>query len=316
MGLSELRKTVGHMLRREVSADEPVDVLAWVAFGVMAVSMSITFVFVELSLESFSPMEAAGGRIVIATLCLVPLAFLFGKGLPRELWFWKWAVAIGLFNFALPFFLLSFSQSYLPSNLVGAMFGLIPLATIGLSALFLQVHISRRKLLGIFVGFLGLGVLTEPGKWMASTGMEQALPMLAALGAILCIAFTAILIRKAPAVHPLSLLAGSALVASLFGIVPVLSIFDGEPATARAWGGLLGGAVFSTTLALSLRFFLIRRKGPVFLAPNAYVGVVLANVFGVSLLGDAITPAMWVSFPLIVLGLAIAQDGSGNMKQV
>ena len=84
----------------------------------------------------------------------------------------------------------------------------------------------------------------------------------------------------------------------------------------RPWIGLLGISILSTTIAYSLRFYLIRRKGPVFLAPNAYFGVILVNVFGVGIMGDAITLAMMIAFPLIVLGLVIAQDGSGNMKQV
>mgnify|MGYP007004941847 CR=1 FL=1 len=63
-------------------------------------------------------------------------------------------------------------------------------------------------------------------------------------------------------------------------------------------------SILSTTIAYSLRFFLIRRRGPVFLAPNAYVGVILVNVFGVAVLGDAITMAMIIAFPLIVLGLS------------
>ena len=140
--------------------------------------------------------------------------------------------------------------------------------------------------------------------------------MLAVLGAILSFAYAAILMRQMPSVHPLSLMGASALIATAFGIFPFLSVFDGDLPPLRPWIGLVGGAIFSTTIAYTLRFFLIRRKGPVFLAPNAYVGVVLVNVFGVSVLGEAITLPMIIAFPLIVVGLAIALDGSGNMKQV
>ncbi len=278
--------------------------------------MSLTFVFVKLSLEGFSLAQSAGGRMVIGAVILVPLAFLFGDGLPQKFWFWKWAAALGMFNFVLPFSLLTYGQSYLPSNVVGAMFSLIPLATIGLSAVFLGVVITRRKWRGLLIGFLGLIVITEPAKWIGSTGPEHALPMIASLGAILCFSIAAILMRIMPSVHPLSLMGGSALIASIFGIVPFMTIFDGNLPQLRPWIGLLGVSVLSTTIAYSLRFYLIRRKGPVFLAPNAYVGVILVNVFGVAVIGDSITLAMVIAFPLIFLGLLIAQDGSGNMKQV
>ena len=304
------------MHRSESGSDQSIDYWAWVAFAIMAICMSLSFVFVGLSLEGFSSIQSAAGRIVIGAGFLVPLAFVLGDGLPMKLWFWKWAAALGIVNFVLPFSMSTYGQTYLPSNIVGAMFSLIPLVTIGLSAAFLQVHVSRRKLVGIFIGFLGLVVIAEPGKWVGSTGLEHAVPMMATLGAIICLASTAILIRLMPRVHPLSLMGGSALVASLFGIVPFLSIFDGDLPSIRPWIGLLGGAFLSTTIALSIRFYLIRRKGPIFLAPNAYIGVILVNVFGVSVLGDDITLAMMIAFPLILLGLFIAQDGTGNMKQV
>lgn len=304
------------MQNPETASDPSTDYASWIAFGIMSVCMSLSFVFVKVSLEGFTLAQSAGGRLVIGALFLIPLAYVFGDGLPRKLWFWKWATALAMINFVIPFSLSTYGQLFLPSNVTGAMFSLIPLMTIGLSALFLGVHITRRKLGGLFIGLLGLVVITEPSKWVGSAGLEHALPMLATLGAIFCFALAAILMRVMPRVNPLSLMGGSAMIASLFGIVPFLSIFDGDLPSMRPWIGLLGVSILSTTIAYSLRFFLIRRRGPVFLAPNAYVGVILVNVFGVAVLGDAITMAMIIAFPLIVLGLVIAHDGSGNMKQV
>ena len=74
----------------------------------------------------------------------------------------------------------------------------------------------------------------------------------------------------------------------------------------RAWFGLLAASLISTAIALFIRFFLIRRRGPVFLVPNAYVGAILVNVFGVLILGEKITQTMVVACQLIVLGLLIA----------
>ena len=296
--------------------EQGVDLLAWTSFSVMTVCMSLSFVFVAISLEGFTLAQSAGGRLVIGAAFLVPLAYLFGDGLPCNLTFWKWSLAMGLVNFVLPFSLATYGQLTLPSNIVGAMFSLIPLTTIGLSAIFLDVQITRRKALGLFIGFLGLVVIAEPAKWLGSAGLEHALPMLSVLAAIFCFAYAAILMRIMPRVHPLSLMGGSALVASVFGVIPFLTVFETNLPPVRPWVGLLGVSVLSTTIAYSLRFFLIRRKGPVFLAPNAYFGVILVNIFGVAVLGDAITWAMIIAFPLIVLGLVIAQDGSGNMNQV
>ena len=170
----------------ETPSDQPTDYGAWFAFGIMSVCMSLSFVFVKLSLEGFSLAQSVGGRLVIGAVFLIPLAYVFGDGLPRKRWFWKWSLALAMMNFVLPFSLMTYGQSFLPSNVTGAMFSLIPLTTIGLSAAFLGVHITGRKLGGLFIGFLGLVVITEPSKWVGSTGLEHALPMLATLGAIFC----------------------------------------------------------------------------------------------------------------------------------
>ena len=82
------------MQRSEFSSDQSIDYSAWLAFSIMAVCMSLSFVFVKLSLEGFSLTQSAGGRLVIGAVFLVPLAFVFGDGLPQKLWFWKWAAAL------------------------------------------------------------------------------------------------------------------------------------------------------------------------------------------------------------------------------
>lgn len=315
LGLPEKQDRTAHLVPPVETTDQSIDYVAWIAFSIMALFMGLTFVLVELSLEGFSLAQAAGGRMVISACVLIPMAIVFGPGLPKSIVFWKWAFLLSLLHFVLPFSLSTYGQSFLASNVVGTVFSLIPLMTIALSAAILGVHISMRKIVGILIGFLGLVVMAEPLKW-GGEGQIHALPMLATLAAVACLASAAIVMRVMPAAHPLSLIGASALIASVFGIVPFASAFDGDLPSARAWIGILGVSILGTAVALSIRFFLIRRKGPVFLAPNAYIGVILANIFGVSFLGDSITLPMMVAFPLILIGLFIAQDGTGNMKQV
>jgi drug/metabolite transporter (DMT)-like permease len=225
------------MYRSDNSQNQTADYTAWIAFGIMAACLGLSFVFVKLSLEAFTLKQAAGGRMVLSAAFLLPITYLFGDGLPLKLEFWKWALILGMLNFVLPIGLTTYGLLTIPSNVVGSMYGI-------------------------------------------------------------------------------SMITGSALVASLFGIWPFLSVFEGELPSARPWLGLIGVSIFSTAVAYSIRFFLVRRKGPVFLAPNAYFSIILTNVFGVLLLGDVITTPMKIAFVLIIFGLYLARDRSGYMKQV
>jgi len=296
--------------------DQNTDYTAWIAFGFMTVCLSLSFVFVKLSLEAFTLEQAAGGRLVLGAAFLLPITYLLGDGLPLKFEFWKWAFILGIFNFVFPIGLTTYGLQTIPSNVVGSMYAMVPLITIGLSALVLKVQISRQKFVGLIIGLVGLLTITEPTSWIGTAGRESAFPMLATFCAVACLAMATILMRVMPKAHPISMIGGSALVASLFGIWPFLSVFEGELPSARPWLGLTGVSILSTAVAYSIRIFLIRRKGPVFLAPNAYFSIILTNVFGVLLLGDVITTRTKVAFVLIFVGLYLARDRSGYMKQV
>jgi len=296
--------------------DQNTDYTAWIAFGFMTVCLSLSFVFVKLSLEAFTLEQAAGGRLVLGAAFLLPITYLLGDGLPLKFEFWKWAFILGIFNFVFPIGLTTYGLQTIPSNVVGSMYAMVPLITIGLSALVLKVQISRQKFVGLIIGLVGLLTITEPTSWIGTAGRESAFPMLATFGAVACLAMATILMRVMPKAHPISMIGGSALVASLFGIWPFLSVFEGELPSARPWLGLTGVSILSTAVAYSIRIFLIRRKGPIFLAPNAYFSIILTNVFGVLLLGDVITTRTKVAFVLIFVGLYLARDRSGYMKQV
>jgi len=296
--------------------DQNTDYTAWIAFGFMTVCLSLSFVFVKLSLEAFTLEQAAGGRLVLGAAFLLPITYLLGDGLPLKFEFWKWAFILGIFNFVFPIGLTTYGLQTIPSNVVGSMYAMVPLITIGLSALVLKVQISRQKSVGLIIGLVGLLTITEPTSWIGTAGRESAFPMLATFCAVACLAMATILMRVMPKAHPISMIGGSALVASLFGIWPFLSVFEGELPSARPWLGLIGVSILSTAVAYSIRIFLIRRKGPIFLAPNAYFSIILTNVFGVLLLGDVITTRTKVAFVLIFVGLYLARDRSGYMKQV
>ena len=76
--------------------NQTADYTAWIAFGIMAVCLGLSFVFVKLSLEAFTLKQAAGGRLVLGAAFLLPITYLFGDGLPLKLEFWKWAFILGM----------------------------------------------------------------------------------------------------------------------------------------------------------------------------------------------------------------------------
>ena len=55
--------------------DQNTDYTSWIAFGIMTVCLSLSFVFVKLSLEAFTLEQAAGGRLVLGAAFLLPITY-------------------------------------------------------------------------------------------------------------------------------------------------------------------------------------------------------------------------------------------------
>ena len=96
----------------------------------------------------------------------------------------------------------------------------------------------------------------------------------------------------------------------LFAAAPI------QAPTPVAAFGILGGAILTTALGQLVRVFLVRRKGPVFITPNAYLAAIVSVIMGVYLLGETFTVETASGFAAILIGVLVAQDGTGTMKRI
>ena len=75
---------------------------SWMAFAALGVIWGLPYFFIKLALQGLSPATIACGRVVLATLILLPIAWR--RGALRAVMDHKLAViAFALMEFALPF---------------------------------------------------------------------------------------------------------------------------------------------------------------------------------------------------------------------
>lgn len=295
---------------------EKLDVVAYAALLAMVLSTGSTFLFIVLALEGFSAMATASWRLIIGALFLVGVAFAIGEGLPRNGRIWAWAALFGFINYLVPAVTLSWAQQFLPTNVAGAYYASIPLMLLVMSAVFFGVKITWRKGLGLVIGSAGLVLLAGPGTGSQLGGQVPVLPQMAIFLSCICLALTGILARIIPKVAPMQLSAAAALVAAV-PFVPVAAMtLPDTPPPGSAIAGLIAAGVISSGVAHFARFFLIRRKGPVFVTPNAYLAAIWTAFLGVSVLGETLTPPTLIALGIVLSGVVVAQDGSGKMKAV
>ena len=292
------------------------DYVSYLGLGMLALCFASTFYFTSLALSGFSVAATGAARIIVAAMFLVPLSLATGHGLPRTFIGWIWSAGFGIVAWVLPFILLVWAQTRIPTNIIGAFFAGIPLMILFLSWAFLKTGISLRKWIGLVVGSVGLILLAGPGTLSQIGTSSEYLAQLAAFLATVGFAAGAIIIRVMPSPSAMQATAGAAMASGIM-VIPILFVeFPGANADLIPILGILGVGVFSTGIGQFLRFFLIRRRGPVFIVPNGYLTAIIAAILGMVLLGENPTMSAMIAFAVILGGLAIASDGSGRMKQV
>ena len=292
------------------------DYLSYLLLVLLSCSFGSTFLFQSIALQDMTALEAGCFRIIFGVAFLLPAALIAGQGLPRTAKLWRWATFNGLVGFFLPFNLTTWALLYVPTSIAATIYSVIPLIILALSRLFLGVHISGRKWFGLLLGAAGLAVLTLIGDSNAAPIQGHLVPKLAILVSAVMIALSGIAIRQMPKSPPLSAMAAALMVAAVFSGLALAFTGISDSISVPAIAAIAAAGLFSTAIGQTIRFILLRRRGPVFVAPNAYLAAFAATVLGVLLLGEPVTVTLVVGFIVILVGLVIAQDGTGNMNQV
>lgn len=198
---------------------------------------------------------------------------------------------------------------YIHSGLVSVLFGLAPLVTSLLAALWLgEAALSPSKLLGMALGLLGLALIFATSH--AADGQQAALGIAALLLAVVLYSASLVGVKRiGDDSPPLATTAGTLLVAvPLF--VLVWWLVDGQvPETVplRAGAAIVYLGVFGSVLGFALYYYVIKHLDAGKVALITLITPVLALLLGNLLNGEAVEMRVWLGAGLISLGLALHQ---------
>jgi drug/metabolite transporter (DMT)-like permease len=269
------------------------------------------FIFIALALTDFGPISIATWRVSLGAAVLLIIALTVGQKFPRGSRNWRTICVVGCLNSAVPFFLISWGQQFISSAetallmAMGTFFGLV---VSHFSSHDERINVSRA--LGVSIGFVGVLVLVL---WdMIESGLGNLSGQLAVMIAGCSYATSSIVSRRLTHLPMISTSAATMLSASLYMVPLAFLLEEPFPATVNRSSlfALIYLGVVATALAMTLRFFIIRANGAVFMSMVGY----LVPVFGVLWSGlyftDAINLQTLLSLGLILLGIAITRKGS------
>lgn len=215
------------------------------------------------------------------------------------------AAGLGLFG---AMFATYWASRYISSGLIAVLFGLTPIVTGVLAALWLrEAALTLARMAGMAAGLVGLLLIFDTGY---AGGIMSAAGIAAIVLAVAIQAASLVWLKRIGAPVPaLAVTAGALAVAVPLYALVWLGV-DGElprDLSERAALSIIYLAVFGSVLGFNLYFYIAKHLEAGQIALINLVTPVTALLLGSALNNEQITPAIWVGAGCIVFGLLIHQ---------
>jgi len=280
-------------------------------FGALALAWGSAFTVIKAGLEFFPPVLFAALRYDLAGLLMLGYAaWVTDRWRPRGRGEWALVAVGGSLMIAAYHAFLFVGEQGTTSAAAAIVVSLSPVLTTGFArALLPDERLTAVGTVGLLVGFVGVGVLSDPdpANLLAPETASLGLVFLAAAS----FALGSVLTRRIDAQLPIetmeawSMVTGAALMhaaSAAIGESPAAVVWSREAVLALAYL-----VVVASALGFLIYFDLLERLGPIEINLVSYAAPVVAAVTGFVVLEETPTAAAAVGFLLILVGFALVK---------
>ena len=291
----------------KLSGQHHPNIVDFVLLVCLALIWGSSFLMTKTALHDLTPSTIAAGRISLAAIFLLIIMRVKNLRLPTDLYSWKAMFLSGVLGMSIPFFLLTWAQETLPSNIVAILIALVPLNTLIIAHVITDDEkITLPKAAGLSLGFVGIFLLF--GGMSLEEVMHDGLAQVAVIVTTILYSISSFYLRKVYYLQAITSSTGVVLSAAAVSI-PFALIVDQpwtlSPGTTSLLAvGFLG--IVSSAIAVVIMAALVFRAGVGFMTLNNYLVPVVGVIWGVSLLGERLSTNATLGFSLILLGVATA----------
>lgn len=264
----------------------------------LAAVWGASFLFIRVAVPAMGPILLMFLRVTIAGLVLLGYAFIL-KRLPTFKAKWSSYLVLGVLSAALPFTLIAFAELSLPASVAAILNATTPLFSALIAVVWINEHLTIRKILGLLLGIVGVGVLVGGG------GLTLNITTLIAIGASLlaaCLYAIGGVYSKAAFQEdaPLSLTIGQQLGASIV-LLPLAGLsVPAQAPTFEVGLAVLALSLLCTAFGFVLYFYLITKIGPTRTLSVTFLVPVFGLLCGTIFLHEPLTLS-WVGGLGIIL---------------
>jgi len=167
----------------------------WLLLVTLSVLWGGSFFFAKIAILELPPLTVALGRVAIAAAILLALARATGAVLPTNLAAWRPYLLMGLINNVIPFGLIFWGQTHIPSGLAAILNATTPLFTVLVAHwATIDEKLTVARLAGVVAGLAGVVVMIGPD--MLRELGANVFAQLACLGAAISYAFAGVYGRR------------------------------------------------------------------------------------------------------------------------
>jgi drug/metabolite transporter (DMT)-like permease len=289
--------------------------LEWLRFWALAVIWGSSFLLIKVAVEDMGALPLVSVRLGGAGLLFLGYLLWTGRRIPTKRLERYALVFVGIFNTAVPFFLISWGETKIDSGLATVLNSTVPLFGLVFAHFLLaDERLNAQKIIGLVIGFVGVVIVTsrsiggDPGSVMG-----QLAVLVASASYAIAIVTVRMFLRQVESftVAGWSAFIGGAVIVSTTAVVE-----GGFPSniSTLAWIAAITLAIVNTFVAYFLFFNLIENWGAratlvTYAMPP--IGVTLGFIF----LDEAIGFQLIIGAVLIIGGIVMARQQGRPVPQ-
>ncbi len=279
-----------------------------IAFFAVYVCWGMTYLAMRVAVVDIPPHLLSGSRFVVAGLVLYAWARLRGEPPPTARQ-WRAAVVIGGFLLLGGNASVAWAEERVPSGLAAVLIAVAPIWMVGLEWARGGARPTKRVIVGLFLGLLGVGLLVSSRASVGSRVDPRGAALLILASASW--AWGSVISKSAPLpkspflATSMEMIGGGLLLLIIAGVAGQFAQF--QPArvsgsAALAWSYLV---VFGSLVGFTAYIWLLGVTSIAKAGTYAYVNPIVAVLMGWAILHEQVTSRMVLAAAVILVGVAL-----------
>ncbi len=279
----------------------------WIIFILLGAIWSASFLWIKIALAEIGPLTLVAYRVGLGLLTGLVVALLLRIPLPRDWKTWRVFAVLGIFNVAIPFFLITWGELTIDSAVASILNATVPLFTIVFAHIFLRDDkMTVPRVVGLLIGFAGVVLLLSQD--ISAQAHNSVIGQVAVIVASASYAVSYIYARRNTQEIPGEIRGTLPLLSALIiigALAPVAEAPFEIPQLPLTWIGLLWLGVLGTGLALIMQYYLVHEIGPTRATLVTYLLPLGGVVLGVVFLHEDLTWQLVAGAALIISSIAV-----------